>query len=222
MLERSMAFMPLVLNTVIRELRVLSVACISIKAACLTAITGPSGCGKSTLMYILAGLLVPRKGRVTALGHDLFSLDDAARSAFRARNFGFVFQDFALDNHRSIIDNVLEPTLYAGADKQTYLPRAMELLDRFAVAERPDALPIELSGGQAQRVALARALLLEPKVIFADEPTGNLDSSSASIVFDALEEVAHTGASVLVVTHDERVRERCEEVVDLESHAAFA
>lgn len=192
----------------------LNVAC---EGGKVTAFIGPSGCGKSTLMYILAGLLCPVKGKVFMNGFDLYALDDDERSRMRSKGCGFVFQDFALDNKRTIIDNVVESSLYC--DRMTYeqaCERAKELLDHLGVGERPYATPIQLSGGQAQRVALARAMLLEPRIIFADEPTGNLDAVAAQVTLDVLKDCAGSGAAVIVVTHDEKVRDSCDEVVYLE------
>jgi len=180
-----------------------------------TALTGPSGSGKSTLLYLLAGLLTPRDGTVCFQGTDLRSLPDHQRSTLRAKRFGFVFQDFALDPRRTVLDSVLEPALYADERRSDLAGRACELLDRMGVQARADARPGEISGGQAQRVATCRALLLSPAVIFADEPTGNLDHHSADVVLGALGDAAAAGSAVLVATHDDRIVERCDERVVL-------
>ena len=180
----------------------------------LTAITGKSGSGKSTLLYILAGMLKPQVGEVIVDGVDIFSLKDSKRSAYRAQTSGFVFQNFALDMKRSILDNVLEPCLYAHITRNDMEKRAYELLDHLEVP-RPEDTPAELSGGQAQRVALARALLLEPKIIYADEPTGNLDEESSRVVVNVLRQAARS-AAVIMVTHDKRVVNLCDRTITLD------
>lgn len=188
----------------------------SISSGKMTALTGPSGCGKSTLLYIIAGLLSPHAGTITVDGTEIFSMTDKERSKFRATHTGFVFQDFVLDPRRSILDAVLEPCIYANYDEHSYKDRARRLLDSLGVLAPETSTPLEISGGQAQRVALARAVLLNPSVIFADEPTGNLDKNSATIVLDALINLTTQGTSVLVVTHDDRVTERADNVVRLD------
>ncbi|HEX5595496.1 MAG TPA: ATP-binding cassette domain-containing protein [Micromonosporaceae bacterium] len=178
-------------------------------------VTGVSGRGKSTLLYLLAGMLTPWRGVVEFRDQPLQAAPDHERSRIRARSFGFVFQDAALDPRRSVLDAVLEPALYAGADRKRYVDRACELLERLGVSLRPEALPGEISGGQAQRVGLCRALLLDPAVVFADEPTGNLDSASANAVMGALTMTARAGGAVVIATHDERVIGHCTRVVRL-------
>ncbi|VEI13045.1 ABC transporter ATP-binding protein [Trueperella bialowiezensis] len=188
----------------------------SIPKGKMTAITGPSGCGKSTLLYIIAGLLRPYAGSITVDGVEILNMTDRECSRFRATQTGFVFQDFVLDPNRSILDAVLEPCIYANYDENSFKARARHLLDSFGVLAPETATPLEISGGQAQRVALARAVLLDPSVIFADEPTGNLDKDSAKIVLDVLHDLTTQGTSVIVVTHDDRVAERADHVVGLE------
>lgn len=185
------------------------------QAGQVVALTGPSGSGKSTLLYLLSGLLTPHRGRVCFRGTDLRSLPDDRRSALRAANFGFVFQDFALDQHRTVLDSVLEPALYAHQRRGDLADRARELLGQMGVQARAEARPGEISGGQAQRVATCRALLLSPVVVFADEPTGNLDATSAGVVLDALADAARAGSVVLIATHDERIVRWCDEQVVL-------
>lgn len=175
----------------------------------VTAITGRSGTGKSTMLYLLAGLLTPWSGQVLLDGQSLGGLSDVELSRLRARRFGFVFQDVVLDPRRTIVDSVLEPCLYAGVSQASRTDRAMQLLNQLEVDLRAASRPGEISGGQAQRVGVCRALLLEPDLVFADEPTGNLDDESADIVLSALEHAADDGCTVLVATHDPRVVERC-------------
>jgi ABC-type lipoprotein export system ATPase subunit len=185
----------------------------SFEPGTMTALTGVSGRGKSTLLYLMAGLLTPWSGTVSALGTDLFALDDAARARLRARQFGFVFQDVILDARRSVVDSVLEACLYAGEGRSAWRRRAMELLEELRVNVQPWSLPGEISGGQAQRVGLCRALLFGPKVIFADEPTGNLDNDSANAVLRVLSNAAEADSIVIIATHDDRVIQRCGEQV---------
>jgi lipoprotein-releasing system ATP-binding protein len=182
---------------------------LTLEAGAVVALTGPSGRGKSTLLYLLAGLLRPWAGVVSLDGVALGQLADRERSSLRARTCGFVFQDVILDPRRRILDSVLEPARYAGESPKRWAPRALELLEEMGVALQADARPGEVSGGQAQRIGVCRALLMGPRVVFADEPTGNLDHDSAEAVLAALEGAAHDGAVVVIATHDDRVVERC-------------
>jgi len=183
----------------------------------VSGVTGASGCGKSTLLYLIGLLLTPWSGRV-AIG-DLgraSQLGDLERSRLRAERIGFVFQDAVLDPSRTVLDNVIEGAIYAGVPRPTARARAQGLLERFGVLLRADHKPGEVSGGQAQRVALCRALLNEPRVILADEPTGNLDAGSAQVVIDALRDAAHIdGATVIIASHDARVVAVCDRVLEL-------
>ncbi|MFV0408098.1 MAG: ABC transporter ATP-binding protein [Propioniciclava sp.] len=138
-------------------------------------------------------------------GEPLNALTDNERSRVRARSFGFVFQHAALDPHRSVMDTVLEPSLYVDIRRSDLVERAQALLSTMGVSVTAGSRPAEISGGQAQRVGVARALILQPKVIFADEPTGNLDRGSADVVLQALETAAEQGCTVLIATHDERI-----------------
>ena len=168
----------------------------------LTAVTGPSGSGKSTLLYILALMLTPTAGRIAWDGLDVQQLPDADRSRLRAQHVGFVFQDAVLDLSQTALDNVLEAARIAGLDERPARARALGLMERFGVAERAHHRPGQVSGGQAQRIALCRALVTDPAVVFADEPTGNLDAESAEVVWAALAGAAADGATVIVATHD--------------------
>lgn len=168
----------------------------------VTVVGGPSGCGKSTLLYLLGLMLAPGTGRVVLDGTDVSSLSDAARSRLRASHVGFVFQDAALDPSRTVLDNVTEGGLYAGIPAAEGRLRARSLLQEFGVTTQETHRPGEISGGQAQRVALCRALLKRPRVILADEPTGNLDSDSADIVWSALYAAADAGTTVVVASHN--------------------
>lgn len=181
----------------------------------MVGITGPSGRGKSTLLYLLGLMLTPTSGRILLDGESVAGLRDAERARHRARQFGFVFQDAALDATRTVLDNVLETALYRGENRRALTPAALALLERLGVSLRVHAKPGQVSGGQAQRIALARALLLQPRVLLCDEPTGNLDPASTEIVLDALREHASSGGVVVVVTHDRAVVAHCDREVRL-------
>jgi putative ABC transport system ATP-binding protein len=171
----------------------------------ILAIVGPSGSGKSTLLHVLAGVLTPNKGDVIYGGRVISDLSEAQRSDLRLREFGFIFQFGQLLPDLSATDNVMIPLLLTGMKRKAALQRAHLWLDRLGLSDHQDKLPAELSGGQAQRVAVARALATEPRVLFADEPTGSLDSLAAENVMLALTEQARTtGTSVVLITHDAR------------------
>ncbi len=175
----------------------------------VVAVTGPSGQGKSTLLYLLGLMVRPQRGQILVDGEDVAHRTDRERARLRATTFGFVFQDAALDPTRTVLDNVLESCLYRRQSSRDVRAQAQHLLEKFGVALRADHKPGEISGGQAQRVALCRALLHNPRIILADEPTGNLDKESSSIVVDAFHEAARNGATVIVVTHDLALVGRC-------------
>lgn len=182
----------------------------------VTAVTGESGSGKSTLLYVLGLLLTPASGQVWIAGQDTTGAPDAERSAIRASRIGFVFQDAELDPSRRVLDSVLEPAMYAGHSRADKRARALELLGRFGVAHRATHRPGQVSGGQAQRVAVCRALLLDPSIVLADEPTGNLDRDNAELVLGALQTAARDHqATVVIATHDPFVLEHADEVVSL-------
>ena len=166
------------------------------------AILGPSGSGKSTLLSILGTLEPPTAGSIRLAGEDPFSLGEAALSAFRSRNVGFVFQDHHLLPQCTVLENVLVPFLADGAATQTDQERATKLLARVGLAERLTHRPAELSGGERQRVAIARSLVREPLLVLADEPTGNLDRTTAGSITELLLELQRErNAILIVVTH---------------------
>ncbi|MDZ7707224.1 MAG: ABC transporter ATP-binding protein [Trueperaceae bacterium] len=171
----------------------------------VTAVMGPSGSGKSTLLNLLAGFDRPTSGQVTLGDEPLGALPERELAKLRLHRFGFVFQASNLISVLPARSNVAFPMGLAGVDRARREARAIALLDRFGVAHRAAALPSRLSGGERQRVALARALANDPDVVFADEPTGNLDRSSGAQVVAALQEVAAEGRTVVVVTHDPEV-----------------
>ncbi len=180
-----------------------------------TAITGPSGRGKSTLLYLLGLMLGPHSGEVVVQGQYAARLSDAGRARIRAHSFGFVFQDAALDSTRSVLDNITEASLYRGESRTRSIARALALMGQFGVDVDPTRKPGQISGGQAQRIALCRALIGEPAIVLADEPTGNLDPESASIVMQALSDRASDGAAVVIVTHSGAITQACDTEVRL-------
>lgn len=166
------------------------------------AVLGPSGSGKSTLLHILGTLDTPTSGSVSLDGTQPFQLDEPALAAFRNRNIGFVFQDHLLLPQLTVLENVLVPTLAHGRPSEPQQQRAVQLLERVGLAQRLDHRPAELSGGERQRAALARALILSPRLILADEPTGNLDRSTATAIGQLLRELPEIEPVMLiVVTH---------------------
>lgn len=182
---------------------------IEVDAGTFAAIRGPSGCGKSTLLLTAGTLLAPDSGEVILSGERPYRMAGDARATFRARQLGFVFQQFHLVPYLSVLDNVLAPTLalaksQGDVDVTAARNRAGELLERFGLEARSGHTPARLSSGERQRCALARALLNQPRMLLADEPTGNLDPQNADIVLAALREFADEGGAVLLVTHDDR------------------
>jgi putative ABC transport system ATP-binding protein len=169
------------------------------------AIMGPSGSGKSTLLYLLGGLDRPTAGRIVVGGHALEQLDENALATYRRRFVGFIFQSFNLIPSLSAWENVAFPMRFAGISRRERQRRAFALLERVGLADRRQHKPTELSGGQQQRVAIARSLVNEPRLVLADEPTGNLDTSSGQSIMELLAELHRDGRTVLVVTHDPRM-----------------
>ncbi len=179
-------------------------------AGAVTAITGPSGSGKSTVLYLLGLMVRPNAGQVCLDGSDVESLPDRQRARLRAHRFGFVFQDAALDTTRTVLDNIIETALYRGQSRRAATRSAHQLMERFGVQIRATHKPGQVSGGQAQRIALCRALLHGPRVVLADEPTGNLDPAARDTVLSALREHAKLGGCVIVATHDPVVIAACD------------
>jgi len=179
------------------------------------AIVGSSGSGKSTLLGLLAGLDLPSSGSVVLAGNDLATLDEDQRARVRAEHVGFVFQSFQLLDSLNALENVMLPLELEGhADARQ---RARVLLERVGLGQRLTHYPRQLSGGEQQRVAIARAFAAEPAVLFADEPTGNLDSQTGERISDLLFELnKERGATLVLVTHDERLAHRCQRLIRLE------
>ncbi len=176
------------------------------------AIVGPSGSGKTTLLYLLSGIEVPDSGKVLYGDTDLTAMGEDARSRFRARYFSFVFQQFHLIPYLNAYENV-SVGLYLKTGKTDH-GRAVSLLRSLGI-EDPNRKPYEYSGGEQQRIAIARALITEPRVIFADEPTGNLDSKNSEMIFRILTGLASEGRTVIIATHDLALAEMCDVVLRL-------
>ena len=192
---------------------------ITINAGESVAITGSSGSGKSTLLGLLAGLDIASQGQVLLAGHDLGSLDEDARAALRQRLIGFVFQSFQLLPHLSALENVMLPLELAGLPARDPIrDKARHWLARVGLGAREMHTPRQLSGGEQQRVAIARAFATEPKLLLADEPTGNLDSQTGARIIELLFEAHADAATTLVlVTHDEALASRCQRQLQLDA-----
>ncbi len=178
------------------------------------AVQGPSGCGKSTLLLTAGALLQPTNGQVKIDGADPYGLSPEERAKFRAKNIGFVFQQFHLVPYLSVRDNILVPTLTGESDAGP--ERADALLDQLQLTHRANHPPAQLSTGERQRTALARALLNKPQLLLADEPTGNLDRKNADIVLGHLRGFADDGGAVLLVTHDPHAANKASRAIQIE------
>ncbi|MCS7050363.1 MAG: ABC transporter ATP-binding protein [Thermomicrobium sp.] len=177
------------------------------------AIIGPSGCGKSTLLNVIAGLDRPTTGRVVVDGIDLATLDEDGLARWRRRHIGIVFQFFQLLPTLTVVENVQLPLVLAGALRAR--TRALALLEQVGLAHVAHRFPSDLSGGEQQRVAIARALANEPRLLLADEPTGNLDTASGATVLELFERAWRAGTTVLLVTHDRTVAHRAQRLIEL-------
>jgi putative ABC transport system ATP-binding protein len=188
---------------------------LDIRSGELVMVMGPSGNGKTTLLNCLSGLDDIDAGTVTVDGQDLFAMSDAKRTRHRAERMGFVFQSFNLIPVLSAAENVELPLLVTGVAPKPARERAREMLSRVGLADRADHRPGELSGGEQQRVTVARALVAEPALVWADEPTGALDSQTAGEIVDLLHDVHEAGQTLVVVTHDEGLGRSGERLVQV-------
>lgn len=198
------------------ELRILDSVNLSIDAGEAVAIIGASGSGKSTLLGLLAGLDVPTRGRVILDGIDITPLDEDGRASMRAGRVGFVFQSFQLLNSLTALENVMLPLELAGEDGARLA--AIEILQRVGLGARLHHYPTRLSGGEQQRCAIARAFASRPKLLFADEPTGNLDQATGARIIELLFSLNSERATTLIlVTHDRGISEHCHRLLELEA-----
>lgn len=198
------------------RVKVLTDASLNVARGESCAIVGESGSGKSTLLHILGLLDRPQTGYFELNGYDVGSASLDQLAHIRNREIGFVFQSFNLLSHLSSLDNVALPLFYRGVDREAARRTALTQLRRVGLADRVRHVPADLSGGQRQRVAIARALVGDPSLLLADEPTGNLDSSSATAILNLLLELnQQTGLTLIIVTHDESIARRCSRRIEV-------
>ncbi len=177
------------------------------------SVMGPSGCGKSTMLNIMGLLDIPNHGKVKINGVETNQMKDGRLAEFRNQTLGFIFQSFHLINSLNVLDNVELPLLYRKSTDKSRRELAKEVLSRVGLSHRTKHFPSQLSGGQCQRVAIARALICNPKIILADEPTGNLDSKMGEEIMSLLHEVNQKGTTIVMVTHDEHIAKETQRIV---------
>jgi putative ABC transport system ATP-binding protein len=181
----------------------------------LVGIVGPSGSGKTTLLQLMGTLDRPTSGRVRITGLDVATMADDEVTYLRATRIGFVFQQFFLAEHSTVLDNVADGLLYAGVPLKQRRQQALDALELVGLAQRPNARPTQLSGGQRQRVAIARALVGQPAIVLADEPTGNLDQATGHAILALIDQLHQAGSTIVVVTHDHAIGERMRRKIEI-------
>ncbi len=187
----------------------------SIAGGELVAVVGPSGSGKSTLLHLMGTLERPTSGRVSVTGLDVGELSDRELAAVRATRIGFVFQQFFLAEHSTLLENVADGLLYTGVPADERREQAADALAAVGLGDRLNSRPTQLSGGERQRVAIARALVGSPAIVLADEPTGNLDSTTGEQIMALIDELNDQGATIVVITHEHAIAERCARRIQL-------
>lgn len=197
------------------EVKALDDVSLTIEDGEFVAVTGESGSGKSTLLNLIGALDAPTQGKIYVGGQDISGFSEEQAAKFRRENVGFVFQGFYLEESFSVLVNVEIPLILRGADEKEREGRAREMLEKFDLADKAEAMPAQLSGGQMQRVCIARALAGGAKLILADEPTGNLDSVSGSAVIDVFRKLAEEGVTIVMVTHNKQFAARCDRIIEL-------
>lgn len=197
------------------EVKALDDVSLSIEDGEFVAVTGESGSGKSTLLNLIGALDAPTQGKIYVGGQDISGFSEEQAAKFRRENVGFVFQGFYLEESFSVLVNVEIPLILRGADEKEREALAREMLEKFDLADKAEAMPAQLSGGQMQRVCIARALAGGAKLVLADEPTGNLDSVSGSAVIDVFRKLAEEGVTIVMVTHNKEFAARCDRIIEL-------
>jgi len=200
-----------------RSIEALNNISLNISKGEFMALTGPSGSGKSTLLQLIGCLDKPTSGSIIVNGQEITTLRDEALSDLRQSTIGFIFQSFYLQPFLTVADNIAVPAMFTNSKRQFIEEKVITLLQQIGLSERAKHLPKELSGGQIQRAAIARALINNPKIILADEPTGNLDSKNSQIIIDLFKTIrSEFGTTIVIVTHDQNIANQTDRIVTLE------
>jgi putative ABC transport system ATP-binding protein len=196
--------------------RVLSGINLRVERGEMVALLGSSGSGKSTLLNLMAGLMKPTEGSIRIAGQRIETMSENALAVFRRTHIGFIFQSYELIPHLTVRENVELPLVFQGVGKKARRQKALSLLERVGLADKTELFPSQLSGGQQQRVSIARSLVSDPAIVFADEPTGNLDTRTEAEIVDLIAELNETlGMTFVIVTHEREVAKRAKRIVHL-------